>query len=185
MSAGEKRNWKRKRAREIVGSLSAEERAKRIAILKARNGMKLLIAAKHEIKDNANFLPSMAEIGKSAMLARAKKFAPSLRAVNLAYGFLRGVPYSTMEQKCYTMPNWDAVEALTNGITIGANNQRFEDWKNDAIATGAYQPREIVEPGIKVTLTLRGNLLSRLQKHARDINLPLTATILSTLDMCV
>jgi hypothetical protein len=34
------------------------------------------------------------------------------RAAQLAYGFLRGIPYKSIEAKCWTPPSWDRVGTL-------------------------------------------------------------------------
>lgn len=58
------------------------------------------------------------------------------RAANLAYGFLRNVPYFAIEsQGCYEIPDWDRVENIAKRFAdLGGNAFRasFDDWKKKA-----------------------------------------------------
>jgi len=69
---------------------------------------------------------------------RVKVLRPEARDSNLAYGFLRGHPYSRIESLRYTDPNWENVyEIITrfHSYRYKTNvelNERFEEWKNAA-----------------------------------------------------
>jgi len=57
------------------------------------------------------------------------------RSACLAYGFLRGVPYSAMEAKAYQPPNWKRVEQLVGKYAEGDQRevmQHFSQWKDAA-----------------------------------------------------
>lgn len=56
------------------------------------------------------------------------------RASLLAYGFLRGRPYRTMERFAHTAPDWARVERMILKFGSGQGEirdlkQRFEEWK--------------------------------------------------------
>ena len=60
---------------------------------------------------------------------------PIAREAQLAYGFLRGIPYSKMEKKRYTDPRWDQIERSIvkhGGMPEQILKQRFEQWKQEA-----------------------------------------------------
>lgn len=49
----------------------------------------------------------------------------------LAYGYLRGRPYKSMEAKCYEQPRWDKVESIVKRFKpIGANDIDLKLWRN-------------------------------------------------------
>ncbi len=58
------------------------------------------------------------------------------RAVHLAYGFSRGVPYKAMEQKCWSPPHWEMVEyhirESVDKSTYGTVLQQFAEWRDAA-----------------------------------------------------
>lgn len=69
---------------------------------------------------------------------------PEARDSLLAYGFLRGLPYSQIEAKRFTDPNWSNVKANIKrfhspqyGSSSGID-KRFEEWK---AAAPAISPR--------------------------------------------
>jgi len=76
---------------------------------------------------------------------RIQVVRPEARAVHLALGFLRGVPYNTMENKSYDWPNWDRVEEIATKYGQTDSRvlaQRFAQWKQEGEKRGL-----IGEPG--------------------------------------
>lgn len=81
---------------------------------------------------------------KSNLLSHAKELAPEARAVNIAYGFLRGHTFSKIEQKCYFPPDWQRVayhvEKFGGGwhkgqqIDVRDLLQKFSQWLDEAKA---------------------------------------------------
>lgn len=60
-----------------------------------------------------------------------------VRSAQLAYGFLKGIPYRKMEAKAYTEPNWQRVRKLAEKYGEEDSRiiaQRFAEWM-DAAAT--------------------------------------------------
>lgn len=54
------------------------------------------------------------------------------RSTHLAYGFLRGRAYHTMERTCRTEPDWGAVQKMIEKYGEGDRRvlvQKFADWK--------------------------------------------------------
>ncbi len=63
----------------------------------------------------------------------------------LAYGFLRGHPYKTMEPKRYSDPDWKAIANMVSKYGHGdgrAIMQHFEQWKQSAGEPPVKPPRE-------------------------------------------
>lgn len=61
----------------------------------------------------------------------------TLRAMNLAYGFLSDIPYYVMEPVCYTNPDWEQVIQYVNIYATAADDrehgaQRLEQWLQSA-----------------------------------------------------
>ena len=57
------------------------------------------------------------------------------RSSLLAYGFLRGHEYTTMEKSCKTSPDWGAIEKMIYRYGVGDKRdiaQRFSEWKSIA-----------------------------------------------------
>jgi hypothetical protein len=52
------------------------------------------------------------------------------RLNQLAYGFLRGIPYSAMESKTATDPSWEAVEGIA--MRFGGDPEEFGLWLSEA-----------------------------------------------------
>ncbi len=57
------------------------------------------------------------------------------RATHLAHGFMRNVPYTRMEVRCYRRPDWSRVVEIINGHRFGDDrtfDQRLEQWLQGA-----------------------------------------------------
>lgn len=58
------------------------------------------------------------------------------RAIHLAYGFARGVPFKAMEQKSWSPPEWGSIErhvrASHNESEYGTVLQQFAEWRDAA-----------------------------------------------------
>ena len=80
------------------------------------------------------------------------------RIAHLAYGFMRGVPYSAMENICYgpikgmggSEPNWKAIEGTVSRFSTDEDKpqdimQRFAEWLADAKAWYEKNPERIKE----------------------------------------
>ena len=48
------------------------------------------------------------------------------RISHLAYGFMKGIPYKVMEQKCREEPDWEAVRAVVK--RFGGRSQELDAW---------------------------------------------------------
>lgn len=60
---------------------------------------------------------------------------PEARATLIAYGFMRGLPYSRIEASSRTSPNWKRVEELVKKYGEGHINDRmsaFQAWRDAA-----------------------------------------------------
>jgi len=69
---------------------------------------------------------------------RTKDIRPELRCANLAYGFLKGIPYKTMETKAYTQPDWTRVRKLAEKFGEDDSRviaQRYAQWLSEAGVT--------------------------------------------------
>lgn len=49
---------------------------------------------------------------------RTSHVRPYIRENHLAYGFLKGIPYSRMENRCHEAPDWDEVEKLVRRFGV-------------------------------------------------------------------
>ncbi len=57
---------------------------------------------------------------------RTKDVCKESRSSNLAYGYLREMPYLRIEEKCYTKPDWKNVERLvTRYGNLSHNEAKF------------------------------------------------------------
>lgn len=75
---------------------------------------------------------------------RKDDIAPEARATVLAFGFLRGRPYKTMEQRRYSDPNWSQILRMATeyGATEGTRlTFTDEDWKAWRAAAGVPDKR--------------------------------------------
>lgn len=66
---------------------------------------------------------------------RVVKVRKVTRVSHLAYGFLKGVAYSRMEAKSYTVPNFNEVERIAIRFSEESSQvikQRFEEWMSAA-----------------------------------------------------
>lgn len=74
----------------------------------------------------------------SLHLHRVKNVRRELRSANLAYGFLRGIPYAAMEQFSWTQPDWNRVQRLAekyseDNVEKGAISQQYAEWMQSAL----------------------------------------------------
>lgn len=89
--------------------------------------------------------PNPADYGKPATPPHPMYFSlehhrkhvvrPETRASLLAYGFMRDVPYSVIEERYHEAPNWERVEQIAAQFTKKYGSfderkfkQRFEEW---------------------------------------------------------
>ena len=49
------------------------------------------------------------------------------RCNQLAYGCLKGIPYSQLEQKCSEPPSWGEIKKLI--VRFGGTKEQFEEWR--------------------------------------------------------
>jgi hypothetical protein len=70
---------------------------------------------------------------------------PEARATYLAYGFIRGLSYKTIEPLRYTDPLWDRVEAMVKKYGSGDSRillQQYAAWKDAAGKPSIRGPRK-------------------------------------------
>lgn len=68
---------------------------------------------------------------------RTEEVRDEARSSHVAYGFLRGRPYKTVENSAKTEPDWTRVEQLVKKYgedDVRDRMQRFSEWKNAATA---------------------------------------------------
>ena len=64
-------------------------------------------------------------------LAEHRRFhlRPEQRCSNLAYGYLRGVPYKRIEQKCHQPPDWARVMNIAERFGGGNVDNELTAWR--------------------------------------------------------
>lgn len=74
--------------------------------------------------------------GQSLYVFRKQTLVPQLRAMNLAYGFLRGRSLRQVENGARSRPNWDQVLELCVDHADGRDErevrQQFAEWVDEA-----------------------------------------------------
>jgi len=95
----------------------------------------------------ARYVPLLGAKRESLYRHRKDVVQPEARATYLAFGFLRGMPYSSIEQKRYTDPDWAKIETMVNRYGEGDSRdrlQRFASWKDSAPPLSEHSglPRE-------------------------------------------
>ncbi len=81
---------------------------------------------------------------------RRKEIRIEARHTYLAYGFLKGNPYRSIERHSYTQPNWDKVEDMIKRFGEGREQdlmQKFSEWKSEA--------EQLVDPRSPATTLVR------------------------------
>lgn len=108
-----------------VAIIRADERrhAKRHSTLRAAQGA---IAGEKALADRAKFLGRLADDHHSTMcglhLHRIGTVRAEARAAQIAYGFLRGVPYRAIERTSKSEPDFEAV--LRNAVRFGSDRDK-------------------------------------------------------------
>lgn len=91
-------------------------------------------------------------------LHRVNEIRKEARCALLAYGFVRGKSYQSMENFAWTQPNWDRVEklAIRYSDTIEQDvKQRFAQWRDEGLGGVKARWIETIQPG-----SIKGPVLS-------------------------
>jgi hypothetical protein len=78
---------------------------------------------------------TFAEVNYSSLHWHRKGLSSIARHSQLAYGFLRGVPYAVIEQLAYTEPNWEKIQEEAMRFSKDdprLTTQNFAEWKDAA-----------------------------------------------------
>lgn len=86
---------------------------------------------------NAARNPKLAHLGdeRLSLYNHRKELSAHSRNTLLAYGFLKGKPYLSIENKRYSNPNWLEISRMAAKYGPGGNvinKQDFETWKTAA-----------------------------------------------------
>lgn len=95
---------------------------------------------------------------------RRRVIAPEARASQLAYGFHRGLPYSAMEQRIYTMPDFDRVENIAKRFSDDdwrIAGQRWAEWRDAAMSAATASHAATAEKAITRRIMSRATALWR------------------------
>ena len=65
---------------------------------------------------------------------RKGKVRDAARLNHLAYGFIKGRPYSAMEARCHTPPDFKEVGKIARRFGAWEHKERWEDWLKEAEA---------------------------------------------------
>ena len=122
-----------------IKSLSAESRIIRHQEYKQRDIARSIVLEKGKTKavtkENDKRLIEKAKfyrLNNELHLHRTNDVRVESRHSQLAYGFLRGTKYKSIENKCYEQPQWSKVEsiALRFGMMDERDlKQKFAEWK--------------------------------------------------------
>ena len=94
---------------------------------------KSLAAEAKIIRREEHRWPKGSEVRKGLFYHRILDVRRESRSACLAYGFLRGRSYKSMEAKAYTQPDWKRVQSLVekySGEDVRDVRQRFSAWKD-------------------------------------------------------
>lgn len=83
-------------------------------------------------------------------LHRVNVIRKEARCALLAYGFVRGLSYVSMENFAWTQPDWDRVEKLAirySDTTEQDVKQRFAQWRDEALGGVKANWVKTIQPG--------------------------------------